>query len=374
MKDIYKFEAEYDSSHEDKARKTRGIFLGKFPVDSLRTITLEDYVVGHGTASFCNLVESGTRAWANIQGATSFKFGIYYGKEKHDPLLRYRFARRFGSSPEEAFANVKEAVIELVEAGRADKPDFAAIDANPLSQMFKAKILSLYYPKRFIAVCSSEHLEMLGDMLGFAPNLPASQYQNLLLEAKRNDPATRRWSEPKFMAFLYRVYVRVQRAIASPIERPKIKRHRSVDFDELQRERAEIGRIAEEFALEWEKARLRGSDLKHLANQIDDRRSVPSYGHDFRSFTSADEERFIEVKCVAKVEDGHRFFLSENELQTSRSKEHSANYYFYLVYFDGKRNPVELEPMLAKRVYVNAEMIPSAYEVRFDRRKFSSEE
>ncbi len=372
MKDLAKFEAEYDSSHEDKAHQTRGIFLKKFPFDSLREMTLEDYVVGHGTPSFCNLVESGTRAWANIQGATSFKFGIYYGKEKHDPTFRYRFVHKFGTTREEAFANVKKAVIDLAEAGNANKPDFAAIDANPLSQMFKAKILSLYFPKRFLAVCSAEHLWMLGDILGFASNLPASEYQSLLLKAKQGDPVTRHWSEPKFMAYLYKVYVRQQRPIAPPIEKPKAKRHRKMDFEELQKERAEIGRIAEEFALEWEKERLRGLDLKHLVSRIEDRRKYPSFGHDFRSFTSDSEERFIEVKSVARVEDGHRFFLSENELDTSRSKEHQTGYYFYLVYFDGKRNPIELEAMLAERLYANADMLPSAYEVRFDRRKFGS--
>lgn len=123
------------------------------------------------------------------------------------PTLKYRFRKRFGSSSKEAFANVKQALIDLVESGAASKPDFIAIDANPLSQMFKAKILSLYFPKRYLAVCSGEHLEMLGEMLGFALNLPASEYQNLLIKAKQSDPITRRWSEPKFAK---RVYVNAE--------------------------------------------------------------------------------------------------------------------------------------------------------------------
>jgi hypothetical protein len=65
--------------------------------------------------------------------------------------------------------------------------------------MFKAKILSLYYPERFLAVCSSEHLEMLGNVLGFPDDSPHSRYQNPLLEKKRSDPTTRMWSESKFM-------------------------------------------------------------------------------------------------------------------------------------------------------------------------------
>jgi hypothetical protein len=67
--------------------------------------------------------------------------------------------------------------------------------------MFKAKILSLYYPERFLAVCSSEHLGMLSGIMGFPKNLQSSHYQNLLLDAKRGNPATRTWSAPKFMAF-----------------------------------------------------------------------------------------------------------------------------------------------------------------------------
>src|ERR1035441_8907414 len=145
MKNIPQFEAEYDSSHEDTALQTRGVFIRKFPFHSLDKLTVEKYVVGHHEPSFCNLVESGTKAWANIQGATSFKFGIYFGKTKSDPTRKYRFTEKFGTNEKEAFTAVKTALLDLVALGAAPNPDFAEIDANPLSQMFKAKILSLYY-------------------------------------------------------------------------------------------------------------------------------------------------------------------------------------------------------------------------------------
>ena len=41
-----------------------------------------------------------------------------------------------------------------------------AFDANRLSQMFNAKILSLYFPNRFLAVCSKEALEVLAGETG----------------------------------------------------------------------------------------------------------------------------------------------------------------------------------------------------------------
>ena len=67
MKDIAVFESIYDTSHEITALNTRELFIRKFPPDSLHSLTLNDYVVGHHDQSFCNLVESGTKAWANIQ-------------------------------------------------------------------------------------------------------------------------------------------------------------------------------------------------------------------------------------------------------------------------------------------------------------------
>lgn len=370
LKDLSKFEAEYDSSHEDSALQTRGLFIRKFPLHSLDKLTLDEYVVGHNDPSFCNLAESGTKAWANIQGATSFKFGIYFGKTKSHPTRKYRFTDKFGTNVKEAFAAVKAALLDLVALGATSRPDFAAIDSNPLSQMFKAKILSLYFPERFLAVCSSEHLEMLGEIMGFSEGLPFSQYQNLLLEAKRGDPTTRKWSEPKFMAYLYKVYVRGERAIEPPIEKPRVKKHRRVDFEDMQKQKGEIGRLAEEFALKWEKERLAGASLEHLISKIEDRRDRPGYGHDFLSYSAEDEHRYIEVKCVAKLSDGYRFFLSENEHQTSLSAEHRSGYYFYLVFFDGSRNPVELLAIFADQLYPKAELSPSSYEVRFDRKQF----
>jgi hypothetical protein len=90
LRDLAEFDAQYDSSHEDTALQTRGLFLRKFPLHSLDKLTLDEYVVGHSQPSFCNMVESGTKTWANIQGATSFKFGIYFGKTKSDPTGKYR--------------------------------------------------------------------------------------------------------------------------------------------------------------------------------------------------------------------------------------------------------------------------------------------
>jgi hypothetical protein len=235
--------------------------------------------------------------------------------------------------------------------------------------MFKAKILSLYFPERFLPVCNGEHLNMLESSLGFPEDLPHSQYQNLLHTAKKRHPKTRGWSEPRFMAFAYKVYIRSETLIHSPIGKPRARKHRQVDFEEIQKQRSELGRAAEDFALEWEKDRLRGARLEHMIARIEDRRDRPGYGYDFLSFSSEELQRFVEVKCVAKVEDGQRFFLSDNEHHTSSSTDHGGSYYFYLVFFDAGK-PAELFAILAGQFYPKAEMLPASYEVRFDRQDF----
>lgn len=362
------FDRTYDTTHEDIAAQVRGEFLQAFPLKSLGEIKLEDYVIGRQQPTFCTHVEVKTRPWANIQGATSEKFGIYFGKTKTDPNKIYRFTRRFGKTQDEAFHSVKAALLSLVRLGEASDPDFAEIDANPLSQMFKAKILSLYFLDSFFNVCSADHLEMLGVELGYGEGRPASEYQHLLLEVKRSNATTRTWSNPKFMAFLYDTYMRGERKPTSTVQKPRKKAHRTVNFEDIQGQRDAIGKAAEAFALEWEKQRLEGLNLGHLVSKIEDRHDRPGFGYDFLSHTSQKQRRFIEVKSVGKLPggEGHRFFLSDNEHRVSQSADHRGAYFFYLVFFNGNGLPVDLKPIHADELYRLSEMSPASYVVRFD--------
>ena len=101
------FDAEFDASYEDQANRVRGEFLKAFPLKRLPNLILEEYVIGTKKPTFCAFVEAKTRLWANILGATSFKFGVYYGHTKTDPKVKYRFAHKYGQSVEEAFAPLR---------------------------------------------------------------------------------------------------------------------------------------------------------------------------------------------------------------------------------------------------------------------------
>ena len=136
-----------------------------------------------------------------------------------------------------------------------------------------------------------------------------------------------------------------------------------VDFEKLNRIRAEKGKKSEEFALQWEAERLIGSGYPGLVARIKDVTDKPNYGYDFQSFSSLKVKRYIEVKTVSKHKGGHHFFLSENERAKSLSNELNNNYYSVkmnvetndtIVFGDqifvnerrDKRNPVHQIPLL----------------------------
>lgn len=365
--ELLTFAKGFDTVYEDAAVSARGEFLRAYPLNALKDITLDEYIIGKGTASFCARVEAKTKAWANIQGATANKFGIYYGKTKSDPERKYRFTQKFGVTKKKAFDAVKAALLALVKAGKSK--NFQEIDGNPLSQMFKAKILSLYFPDIYLNVCSSEHIEQIASELHLLNDAFISESQHLLYEEKLKSKITKDWSNPKFMSFLYAKFIRgdLSPLVATEIKKPPKKARRKVNFQDLQANRDAIGKTSEEFAIEWEKNRLVGLGFEALIQKIEDRRDIPSYGYDFLSFSSPAQERYIEVKSLGhdRKEECFRFFLSDNELAVSKSDESSPEYYFYLVRYGKDGKPQDLLARLATDIYSKSEISPCAYIVRF---------
>ena len=366
--ELDEFAKTFDTAYEDKALSARGQFLYSYPLKQLKDITLDEYVIGRGTASFCACVEAKTKAWANMQGATAYKFGIYFGKTKSDPITKYRFTKKFGETKSEVFNKVKEALLNLIQAGKSK--DFRRIDENPLSQMFKAKILSLYFPETYLNICSSEHLKKISLGIGIQKQQFVSEYQHLLVEKKLTNKITKDWSNPKFMLFLYAKFIRgnLNTKNLFTIEKPLKKSRRRVNFEDITANRNMIGELSEEFAIEWERNRLIGLGYEELTEKIEDRRDKPSYGYDYLSFNSPGHERYIEVKSAGrdKKEKCFRIYLSENERSVSNSNECSKDYYFYLVLYGKNGKPFDILVRNAKEFYTSSEIFPCAYVVRFE--------
>ncbi len=129
-----------------------------------------------------------------------------------------------------------------------------------------------------------------------------------------------------------------------------------VDMQAVAAERAAIGRLAEEVALEEERRRLwqlRRPDLADRVTMVSDR---PGLGYDIESFERNGDPRRIEVKNTgAKGE----FRLSANEWRRSRVL---ANYWFYLVTSCDAKRP-KIVQLSASRL-TRDHLLPVEYVVR----------
>lgn len=347
-----KYEHTYNPDREDEAHVQRGEFLRRFPLEDLTSLTLKNYAIGqNGRETFCYWVEPGTRKWALIVGATSDKFGVYHGKTKSDRTERFRYTKKFSSglpnqgAERAAFSNVRKALVELVRDG--ESLDFHAIDSNPLSQMLKAKTLSLYFPNLYLPICSAENLRDLANALNL-DNTSLSQIQHDAKTIQAKNSAVRKWSTLKYSAFLYEhvlghgpVYRDKKRVRKNTAKQSK---ERVVDFEKLMKFWQDLGKKSEAYALSIERSRLCSIGHPLLGNKILDRTKQPRYGYDFESFTLPNQRRYIEVKTFTPVNDEvSRFFLSANELATASDPIIRDNYYFYLVIYGSKGEPIDCQ-------------------------------
>jgi len=351
-----------------KLEEEREQFLKKFPQKRIPKLALSKYALGGNRSeeSFCYWLENRLKGLGNIHGATAFKFGIYFGRTKSDPIRKYRFRKKFGNDKDEAFQKVKEAIINLLDA--AKKEDIGSIRENPLSPMFKGKILSTYYPDKYLNIFANEHLEYFLDKL----KIPYEEAQDeidkrqLLIDFKNKDEVMSEWTIYEFSKFLYDSFGRPSRKenapealkeyIESSRDYPKIKEvnaefvdlrinpenpevktgktkrvGRTIDFEKENKNHKLLGNRGELIVFNLEKQYLRDIGRKDLAEKIDwVSKRDDSLGYDILSFEETGEEKYIEVKATKQSPDSQATFLiSSNQYEKAKKL---SNYYFYVVF------------------------------------------
>ena len=148
----------------------RDKFVRYFDRHKLETMTVDEYSLNSennalSKESFCYWVETKLRGLGSMQGATSLKFGTYYGLLKPDTTYR----RRWIGWASESFETIRKELLNLYDPGEAE--DIEAIQRNLLSPMFKGKLLSLYFPQRYLNIFDTKHLRHFLNKLSI-PNKP----------------------------------------------------------------------------------------------------------------------------------------------------------------------------------------------------------
>lgn len=125
-------------------------FLKNWPIDKVKSMDLEQYTKSGEKTTFTYWVEVGTRDIAEIRGSTALKFGIYNRKDTTKKFIasgiicdsQYAWYGKYGLSKDEAFQNIKNNILKVIEAAQAQDTDLISkIDISP---MVKWKIAFLY--------------------------------------------------------------------------------------------------------------------------------------------------------------------------------------------------------------------------------------
>jgi 5-methylcytosine-specific restriction protein B len=173
-----------------QAQETWDAFLVEWPVERLRTMSLQEYsAVGQGR-TFTAWIERRLDGMGSIWGGSSFKFGIYSRLDKKPKTngrggsytQEYGWYTKYGATPEEAFAKVRALVVQVAEA--AARGDYAAIDAVDLGEAYKWKIAYHYQDRAnpgVVALFKAERVQAwLKGRGGAIPQRTSERYRQIL--------------------------------------------------------------------------------------------------------------------------------------------------------------------------------------------------
>ncbi|MBB5396689.1 hypothetical protein [Mucilaginibacter sp. AK015] len=171
-------------------------FLTEWPIDRLAGITLRQYNDTGDKETFCQYVETKTRALGSIKGSNSTKFGIYkrLNKDKKPKGTKsddnYTWVRHYNDQSLNAHIAFEQVISEVQQiANLAATGDFEAIEHFRLRSMFRWKIAFLYSDNRLIPIFSKLNLIQIVNRMGMnaSYHTPYYQMQQFLMARKPFD-------------------------------------------------------------------------------------------------------------------------------------------------------------------------------------------
>ena len=341
--EIEQYGKSYFSSDEFKEQKKvnakqlliRDEFLKRFSPAFVAKMGIDDYVEGKKATfkeSFCYMLEFQLEQLGVIRGSYALpKFGIIYSEEKGD--YDFYHGSKFGKSKDEVFANVRQEIVNLIDAGKRD--DYLALESNRLSPMLKAKIFYVYYPEKALPVYSESHVDFFIRALGIPCDIDKAgvfEKRRLIVEWKNSSAVFEKHTTLEFMNFLYSSYgfkrdtdiikklssfgssdeieVIQGQDVIDRVVKPSTASHRKPNYEEINRKKTAAGAAGEEFVLNYE----RKNNIKYRGKINRVSLEDDSLGYDIISCDASGNKKHIEVKtCMHGGIDKVDFYLTSNE-------------------------------------------------------------
>lgn len=125
-------------------------FIHEWPVERLESLSLEEYTSVNDQNTFAYWIEFGVgRYLGSIKGGDASKFGIYKRKSVPKGIREfidsddvYSWKRKYGSSAEQAFSNIKSKILSVIHA--AKHAELEKIESLDFEQVLKWKLAFIY--------------------------------------------------------------------------------------------------------------------------------------------------------------------------------------------------------------------------------------
>lgn len=188
------------------ASDTKARFIEKWPLERLKTLTVEEYVSNGEQEGFCYDIEHNTPNIGSMRGGSSQKFGLYKrGNNQNEVKARnvyldsnkiYVWRNILGSDLDTAFKEIREKLVEIVEAAKSGSLDaIDQVNAPFFWPVFKWKIAFMYAPEgTMVDIFSRDALSAYSDDILEAHKEIISNYQK---DTSIWDYALDKWNEIK---------------------------------------------------------------------------------------------------------------------------------------------------------------------------------
>ena len=145
-------------------------FQTQFPIEKLKSLTLEEYTNLDRDNSFCYWLETKTESLGSIWGGSAYKFGIFRiagdikpsNKAKNDGV--YAWYTKYGDDAKTAYSAILKNIIAVAEA--AQSHNFQLIDSIDLGPSYKWKIAFLYSNNSLLNIYAQDGLRYLSKKYG----------------------------------------------------------------------------------------------------------------------------------------------------------------------------------------------------------------
>ena len=178
-----------NNTHIENEIQNRNKFVDEYPLEKFLTMTKEEYcsIGDENNDSFCYKVENGCykETGFGIRGSYKSKFGFYYSQK--DKVYKDK-SNRVVENPDDYWNRLRKQIYDFIVYVKDNSPDFTLTDKFDLlggsgNYMFLTKLLSLYYPDRFISMQDEKRYAKLGEYFNESFNNPSaiinSYYANI---------------------------------------------------------------------------------------------------------------------------------------------------------------------------------------------------